>query len=52
MGLGGLASIVLVAFILSLTSIKFDLLGHTQDLLFSEPGPLSVFTGRWMLIDA
>lgn len=50
--LGGFASILIVAFILSLTSIHFDLLGHTQDFLFTEPGPLSVFTGRWMLIDA
>lgn len=50
--LGGFASILLVAFILSLTSIQFDLLGHTSDFLFTEPGPLSVFTGRWMLIDA
>lgn len=50
--LGGFASILVLAFLLSLTSIKFDVLGHTSDFLFTEPGPLSVFTGRWMLIDA
>ena len=50
--LGALASILILSFILSLTSIRFNLLGHASDFLFSEPGPLSVFTGRWMLIDA
>lgn len=50
--LGGFASILVVAFVLSLTSIQFDLLGYSRDFLFTEPGPLSVFTGRWMLIDA
>ncbi len=50
--LGGLASLLIVTFLLSLTSVHFDLLGHASDFLFTEPGPLSVFTGRWMLIDA
>ena len=50
--LGSLATVLIVAFFLSMVSIPFDLLGHVLNLLFNEPGPLSVFTGRWMLIDA
>ena len=50
--LGSLASLLIVTFLLSLTSFHFDVLGHASDFLFTEPGPLSVFTGRWMLIDA
>lgn len=50
--LGGFASVLILAFVFSVASIQYDLLGHVQDFLFNEPGPLSVFTGRWMLIDA
>jgi hypothetical protein len=49
--LGGIASILIVAFILSAAEVKYDLLGHAGSFLFSEPGLLSVFTGRWMLVD-
>ena len=52
MVLGTIAGIVVVAFLLSAASVPFDLLSYTGDFLFSEPGPLAVFTGRWMLIDA
>ena len=50
--LGVIASGLIVAFIFSAASINYDVLGRAADLLFNEPGPLSVFTGRWMLIDA
>lgn len=49
--LGGIATVFLVAFILSAAEIKYDLLGHVSSFLFTEPGLLSVFTGRWMLVD-
>jgi hypothetical protein len=29
----------------------FDLSGHVTDVLFARPGLLSVFSGRWSLID-
>jgi hypothetical protein len=50
--LGAIATLMVIAFILSAASVEYDLLGHVGDALFSEPGPLSLFTGRWMLIDA
>lgn len=49
--LGGIAAVFIVAFILSAAEIKYDLLGHVSSFLFTEPGLLSVFTGRWMLVD-
>jgi len=49
--LGGFASILVVAIILGAADIQYDLLGHVSSFLFSEPGLLSVFTGRWMLVD-
>ena len=50
--LGAITSLFVVAFLLSATSIEFNLLGHVADFVFSGLGPLSVFTGRWMLVDA
>ncbi len=50
--LGSIASLFLVAFVLEMANVKYDLLAHAADFLFDEIGPLSVFTGRWMLIDA
>ena len=50
--LGGLASILIIAFILSATSIDVDVLGRVANFVFGEAGPLAVFTGRWMLFDA
>jgi hypothetical protein len=49
--LGSLAALLLVAFILSATSISYDVLGHATNFFLAEPGVLSIFTGRWMLID-
>ena len=52
MVLGVFACLVLMDFLLSAASVDFNLLGHVADFLFTGPGPLAVFTGRWMLIDA
>lgn len=49
--LGLVASVFVVAFILSAASVEYNLLGRAANFLFAEPGLLSVFTGRWMLID-
>ncbi len=49
--LGGVASILVVAILLAAAEVQYDLLGHVSSFLFSEPGLLSVFTGRWMLVD-
>lgn len=49
--LGAVAAVFVIAFILSAAEINYDLPGHAGSFLFSEPGLLSVFTGRWMLID-
>lgn len=50
--LGGVAAVFFLAFALSAASVDVDVLGKVSDFLFTQPGPLSVFTGRWMLIDA
>jgi hypothetical protein len=52
MVLGGLAALVIASIFLSATSMNVNVMGHVGDFVFSQPGPLSVFTGRWMLIDA
>jgi hypothetical protein len=51
MVLGGIAAVVLVGFMLSLAAVRLEFLGSTINLLFASPGILSIFTGRWMLID-
>lgn len=50
--LGILAALVVVSFALSALSIRANPLVAVLDVLFGPAGPLSVFTGRWMLIDA
>jgi len=35
----------------SVANLEWDLLGTLQVALLQGPGPLAVFTGRWMLID-
>jgi len=49
--LGVIAAILLVQFFLSALNVDFDLLGRVGDFVFIRPGILSVFSGRWMLID-
>jgi hypothetical protein len=49
--LGAIATILFAQFVLSALNIDYDLLGHVGDFVFVRPGILSVFSGRWMLID-
>jgi hypothetical protein len=38
-------------YLLVLIGARFDLLSHVADFFFISPGVLSVFSGRWMLVD-
>lgn len=49
--LGAIAALALVQVIASIANLDWDLLGIVQVVLLQGPGPLAVFTGRWMLID-
>jgi hypothetical protein len=49
--LGIIAAILLAQFFLSALNVDFDLLSRVGDVVFTSPGILSVFSGRWMLID-
>jgi hypothetical protein len=49
--LGALALIIIAVFMLSSLDVGQGLVSRTTQLLFGDHGVLSVFTGRWMLID-
>ncbi len=49
--LGILGALVLLQVIVSAVGVDVDFLGAMLWRLFIWPGPLEVFTGRWMLID-
>jgi hypothetical protein len=49
--LAALGGLVLAQIILSAAGVDADLLEWTLGRLFLAPGPLEVFTGRWMLVD-
>ncbi len=49
--LGVIAAVILVQVVASIASIELDLFGVAQTVLLLGPGPLAVFTGRWMLVD-
>lgn len=46
-----LASFVLLSIIIGAMGVKTDIIGKAATLIFAEPGLLSIFTGRWMLLD-
>ncbi|OLC07813.1 MAG: hypothetical protein AUH42_02840 [Gemmatimonadetes bacterium 13_1_40CM_70_11] len=46
-----IATIVIAQMFLSATHIGGDFIGALFDRLLTWPGPLEIFTGRWMLID-
>ncbi len=50
--LGTMAGVVMVQFVLETTGSHTDVIQPLVDGLFGQGGVLSVFTGRWMLIDA
>ncbi len=49
--LGAIAGLFLAQWVLSMVNQDLSLLGTIIDLLFVWPGPLDIFSGRWMLID-
>jgi hypothetical protein len=49
--LGTMAALVLVQVLASLASIPLNLVDVLQLVVLNWPGPLAVFTGRWMLVD-
>ncbi len=42
---------MLVQVIANVARVDLDLVGRLQLLVLNWPGPLAIFTGRWMLID-
>lgn len=49
--LGTMAALVLVQVLASLANIPLNLVDVLQLVVLNWPGPLAVFTGRWMLVD-
>jgi hypothetical protein len=49
--LGTMAALVLVQVLASLADISLNLVDLIQVVVLNWPGPLAVFTGRWMLVD-
>ena len=46
-----IAAVILVQVVANIASLDLNLLGVLQAALVLGPGPLVVFTGRWMLVD-
>jgi hypothetical protein len=49
--LGVIAGGLVIAVALTAMGVKTDFVGLAARLIFAEPGVLSIFTGRWMLVD-
>jgi len=49
--LGVIATLAVVQVLASAAGVDVDLFGRLQVLVLNWPGPLAVFTGRWMLLD-
>ena len=49
--LGVIGGLIVVQVIARVASIDLDLLAWAQVAILNWPGPLAIFTGRWMLID-
>jgi hypothetical protein len=49
--LGAIAGLLLGQWLLFVVGIEYDLLSRVGDFVFVKPGILSVFSGRWMLVD-
>ena len=49
--LGIIGAIVLVQIVVGVANLNLDLVGVLQRAALNWPGPLAIFTGRWMLID-
>ncbi len=49
--LGVIAAVILVQVVANIANIDLNVFGVAQTVVLLGPGPLAVFTGRWMLID-
>ena len=49
--LGLIGGVILVQIVAGVANIDLDLFGKVQVAVLNWPGPLAIFTGRWMLID-
>ena len=49
--LGVIGAVIVVQIIAGVANVELDLLGKLQLVILNWPGPLAVFTGRWMLVD-
>ncbi len=49
--LASVGALIVVQIIASVANLDLDLLGTMQGAVLNWPGPLAVFTGRWMLVD-
>ena len=49
--LGAIGGVVFAQYLISVAGGGFNLFSHIGDFLFVSPGVLSVFSGRWMLVD-
>ena len=49
--LGVIAAVIVVQVFASVANLEFSVVDRLQMILVNWPGPLAVFTGRWMLID-
>jgi len=49
--LGVIGAVIVVQILATVANVELDLLGKLQVVVLNWPGPLAVFTGRWMLVD-
>jgi hypothetical protein len=49
--LGMLAAVIVVQVLAGVAGVNLDLFTRLQVVVLNWPGPLAIFTGRWMLID-
>ena len=49
--LGTIGALILVQILANLAGLGLDLVATLQLVILNWPGPLAVFTGRWMLVD-
>lgn len=49
--LGMIALVIVGQLMISAAGVQLDLTGTVARVVFSWPGPLAIFAGRWMLID-
>ncbi len=49
--LGVIAAVIVVQIVAGVANVELDLWGKLAIVILNWPGPLAVFTGRWMLVD-